>query len=451
MSFRVPNLSRRKPILCLGLLSLLWPGHQPTRAAESTSHNSSMDSMSTSAEQHQHSMSNMDMSSMNMSFAVIPMSRDASGTAWQPDDTPMYGHHLMTGDWSLMAHYNVFAGYDHQSGPRGDDQFNSINWLMLMATKSTAKDELTLRAMLSLEAWTTTTRGYPLLFQSGESYRGRALVDRQHPHDFFMELAARYRHAFSDDNVGFLYLAPAGEPSLGPPAFPHRLSAMENPSAPITHHWIDSTHISFGVVTAGVVHDKWQLEGSWFNGREPDEHRWNIERPELDSYSGRLTWNPTAAWSAQVSYGYLKSPEELHPREHVWRTTASVMNLTKFGDETHLATTLAWGVNETDRERSHGASLESAWSNGKWNVFGRAEYVQKSGEELELSPEHHLWDVRQFSLGVSRELVHRKPWQLALGGSVSYTLKPHSLDALYGDNPIGYWIFLRLRPAAMGH
>lgn len=434
-----------------GLLPLLCAVQPPGLAAESSAPHASMDSMSMSAESHQHAMSDMDMSAMNMSFAAIPMSREASGTAWQPDDTPMYGHPFMAGDWSLMAHYNVFAGYDHQSGPRGDDQFNSINWLMLMATKSTAKDQVTLRTMLSLEPWTTTSRGYPLLFQSGESYRGRALVDRQHPHDFFMELAARYRHAFSERNVGFIYVAPAGEPALGPAAFPHRLSAMDNPAAPISHHWIDSTHISFGVLTAGLVRDKWQLEGSWFNGREPDEHRWNIEDPKLDSYSARLTWNPTPAWSAQISHGYLKSPEALHPREHVWRTTASVMNLQKLGDESSIATTLAWGLNDTADDRSHALSLESTWATGSWNFFGRAEYVQKAGEELDLQPEDRQWDIGQVSLGASRELVQQKSWQLALGGSVTYTVKPKSLDPLYGDNPIGYWIFLRLRPAAMGH
>ena len=155
--------------------------------------------------------------------------------------------------------------------------------------------------------------------------------------------------------------------------------------------------------------------------------------------------------TAQASYGYLKSPEELHPREHVWRTTASVINLTKLGEDAHLATTLAWGLNDTDAEKSHAVSLESSWMSNSWTVFSRAEYVQKTGEELDLLPEDKKWDVTELSLGVSRELLREKPWQLALGGSVSYAFKPKSLDALYGDNPVGYWIFLRVRPAARGH
>ena len=387
---------------------------------------------------------------MGMDFVGIPHSRDASGTAWQPDDTPMHAQHFMAGDWTLMAHYNAFLGYDHQSGPRGDDQFNSINWFMLMATKANADNELSLRGMLSLEPGTTTSRGYPLLFQSGEAYNRRPLVDRQHPHDLFMELAARYRRRVSDGNVLSVYVAPSGEPALGPPAFPHRMSAMDNPAAPISHHWIDSSHISFGVLTAGWIHDKWQLEGSWFNGREPDQHRWDIEHPKLDSYSGRFTWNPTRAWSAQVSYGYLKSPEELHPEDPVRRTTISVMNLTKLSGERHLATTVAWGRND-EHGFTNAYLIESDLMTRSFSIFGRAEYVEKTGDELALAPPGRIIPVKQFSVGATHELVRGKPYQLALGGSVSYSIKPGDLDQLYGEHPVGYWIFLRLRPAAMEH
>ncbi len=387
---------------------------------------------------------------MTTDFAGIPHSRDASGTAWQPDDTPMHAQHFMAGDWTLMEHYNAFLGYDHQSGPRGGNQFNSINWFMLMATKSDADNELTLRGMFSLEPATTTTRGYPLLFQSGEAYNGRPLVDRQHPHDLFMELAARYRRRLSEGNVLSFYVAPSGEPALGPPAFPHRMSAMDNPAAPISHHWIDSSHISFGVLTAGWIHDQWQLEGSWFNGREPDQHRWDIEHPKLDSYSGRFTWNPNAAWSAQLSYGYMNSPEELHPADSVRRTTASIMNVTNLSGERHVATTVAWGRND-EHGFSNAYLIETNFMSHSYSIFGRAEYVEKTGDELAWLPRDRIIPVKQFTLGATRELVRGRPYQLALGGSVSYAIKPGDLDALYGQHPVGYWIFLRLRPAAMGH
>jgi len=339
-------------------------------------------------------------------------------------------HHSTMGDWQTMTHYNAFLAYDDQSGPRGVDQFNSINWFMLMTTRRTGENELSFRGMFSLEPLTTTTKGYPLLFQSGEAYRGQPLIDRQHPHDLFMELSARYRRVITDDTVLSLYVAPSGEPALGPPAFPHRMSAMDNPAAPISHHWLDSTHIAFGVVTLGVARKTWQLEGSWFNGREPDDDRWDIEKPKLDSYSGRFTWNPSPEWSAQVSSGYLKSPEELHPDEQVRRTTASVMHFTKLADGSQLATTFGWGRNDGDQV-TNAFLIEPSYTTEKYTIFARAEYVQKTGEELGLLPTDRKIGVKQLSLGASRELLGKRPYQLALGASLTYTFKPSDLDAAF--------------------
>lgn len=387
---------------------------------------------------------------MPMAFGPIPDSQEASGTAWQPSDTPMYAMHSMHGDWTLMTHYNAFVGYDHQSGSRGGDQFNSVNWLMLMATKRESENELTLRSMFSLEPATTTREGYPLLFQSGEAFRGQPLIDRQHPHDLFMELSARYRRMFNPDSVFSLYVAPSGEPALGPPAFPHRMSAMDNPAALISHHWLDSTHISFGVLTAGLAQRTWQLEGSWFNGREPNDDRWDIERPKLDSYSGRFSWNPTPEWSAQISHGYLKSPEELHPDESVRRTTASLIYFTKLPGDRHLATAFAWGRNRSD-QATNAFLIEPSYMANSYTVFARAEYVQKTGEELGLLPDDRRIPVRQFTVGVSRELVKDRAYQLALGASATYSWMPSDLDTFYGKHPVGYWIFLRLRAASMDH
>ena len=404
-----------------------------------------------SAQSHAHGPGQVmpdQQSHTGMDFAGIPDERQASGTAWQPDGTPMEGSHQMRADWQLMTHYNAFVAYESQSGPRGDDQFNSVNWLMLMATRRVDMNEFMLRGMFSLEPWTTTKRGYPLLFQSGEAYRGQPLIDRQHPHDFFMELAGRYRRALAPGTALSLYIAPAGEPALGPAAFPHRLSAMANPAAPISHHWLDSTHISFGVLSAGLTQGAWQLEGSWFNGREPDDRRWNIEEPRLDSYAARLSWNPTRAWSAQISHGYLKSPEELHPDESVRRTTASLMHLTELGDDRRLATTLGWGRNEGE-QATNAFLIEPSYLAKNHTVFARAEYVEKTGEELGLTPETRKIGVTQLTLGASRDLVSDRPWRMAVGASITYSFKPRDLDAVYGDNPVGFWVFVRLHPAEM--
>ena len=382
----------------------------------------------------------------------IPMTREASGTSWQPDSTPMYAHHSMNGDWMLMTHYNAFLAYDWQSGDRGDDQFNSTNWFMLMASHPLAGGQLTLRTMLSLEPLTTTSRGYPLLFQSGEAYHGEALVDRQHPHDFFMELAASYSHPIGDDAAVSLYLAPSGEPALGPPAFMHRASAADNPAAPISHHWLDSTHISFGVATLGVSVDKFRIEGSAFNGREPDEDRWDIDGLRLDSYAGRISYNPCERWSFQVSHGYLDSPEELHPEEHVWRSTASAIYNQPLDDGGNWATTLAWGLNHQSKLDSHALLLESNWNIANRNsLFGRLEYVQKTGEDLVLPPDDRKYGITALTIGATHELTSHQPYSVAVGSALTYNFTPDTLHEEYGDHPFGFWLFLRIRPSAMGH
>jgi hypothetical protein len=411
-------------------------------------------------------LSPMQEGMMNMeSFAGIPMQREASGTSWQPDSTPMHAHHTMSGLWRVMQHYNLFLSYDNQSGPRGDDQLNALGWYMAMASRPMGKGELMLRAMLSPDPAGVGPKGYPLLFQNGEAYHGQPLVDRQHPHDFFMEVAARYRHAIDEKTAAFLYVAPSGEPALGPTAFPHRTSAMDNPAAPLTHHWQDSTHISFGVLTAGVSRGNWQLEGSYFNGREPNEHRWDFDRIKLDSYSGRLTYNPSPNWSLQGSYGWLKSPEELHPDETRRRSTISATYNRPMINGGNWATTLAWGRNNAKGINSDGFLMESNLNLANKNtLFGRFELVEKSMEDLNIPSSlgcpapcgfdlaRVKFKIAALTLGAIHELNPGRAFQTGLGASVTFNWKPrnYELNQAYGyDDPTGFWVFLRIRPAAM--
>ena len=273
-----------------------------------------------------HGMDDMGgMMSMMQPFAGVSMMQEASGTSWEPAVAPMYGIMSQSGRWNLMTHYNLSLNYDRQDGPRGDYQYNATNWAMVMARRPVGKDQLLLRAMLTLEPLTVTPGGFPLLFQSGEQYHGHPLVDRQHPHDLFMEIAAKYTHPLGKDSAVYLYAAPAGEPALGPTAFMHRTSAMDIPAPPISHHWQDSTHIEFGVLTLGAWKRNVKIEGSWFTGREPDEYRYDFGPMRLDSFSGRVSYNPGPNWSLQASYGYLHSPEALRPNEDTRRSTASAM------------------------------------------------------------------------------------------------------------------------------
>lgn len=385
-------------------------------------------------------------------FASIPMSREASGTSWQPDSTPMHAEHRMSGLWRVMQHWNGFLSYDNQNGPRGNDQVNGIGWYMLMASRPVGKGELMVRTMLSPEPLTVGKHGYPLLFQSGESVHGKPLVDAQHPHDLFMELAARYRHPLGEKTSAFLYVAPSGEPAIGPVAYPHRMSAMDNPVAPISHHWQDGSHITFGVLTAGISMNRWQVEGSYFNGREPDERRLDIDPIRFNSFSGRLSFNPSPDWSLQGSYAYLKSPEALRPDEDVRRTTFSATYNRPLADGGNWASTFVWG-----RNRAHGLSSDSFLLETDVNIanrntfFGRLEHVEKPGEDLALTPAERKIPITALTLGAVHELTPGRPYNTGVGASVTYNWKPGDLDALYGKSPIGFWLFLRIRPAAMQH
>lgn len=382
-----------------------------------------------------------------------PMSREASGTAWQPESAPHTGLHTMRGNWHLMAHGFLNLVYDDQDGPRGDEKLFSESMLMGMAVRPLGTGRLGLRAMLSAEPWTVGDEGYPLLLQTGETADGRTpLVDRQHPHDLFMELAGTYSQDLGPDSSVFVYLGLPGEPALGPPAFLHRFSGMENPEAPLGHHWLDSTHITFGVATLGWVQGGFKLEGSAFKGREPDEHRTDIEDPKLDSWSVRASWQPTPDWSLQVSRGHLNSPEQLEPEIDKDRTTASAIYNRPLGDG-NWQTTFAWGRNANDPgETTDTFLLESAAAlTPRHTVFGRVERQENDelfghGEE-EGGEDHHaeVFDVGKISLGYVYDALLGDAWKAGVGSLVSLALIPSELEHEYGETPVSWMVFLRTR------
>ncbi|HWA70736.1 MAG TPA: hypothetical protein VG937_00305 [Polyangiaceae bacterium] len=384
----------------------------------------------------------------------IPITRGASGTAWQPDSTPMHALHGMAGGWTLMLHGNVFVGYDSQSSDRGTGRFISTNWLMFMAEHNLGPGAFGARVMLSAEPLTVGGRGYPLLLQTGETWNDAPLHDRQHPHDFFMELALLYTLPVSA-NVGVqLYVAPAGEPALGPVAFPHRASAMSDPLAPIGHHWQDSTHISYGVLTAGVFMHQVKLEGSWFNGREPDEDRWDVDLRAPDSYSGRLSFNPDENWSLQGSYGYLSSPEPSEPSLSLHRVTASTTYNRHSGAETNWATTFVVGGNiEQGGSVTPAFLLETNWNlDGHHDLFGRAEYARKTGRDLVLPEqlEPSRFDMATLALGYVYYFGHVASFMPGIGARGSINWLDSSLENSYGTRfPMGGMVFAQVLPTAM--
>jgi hypothetical protein len=391
-------------------------------------------------------MAGMDMSGSEngdgLGVHKIPVAfADGSGTARLPgNEGPMRGLHFMSGDWMLMAHGTVSLQYTDHKGPRGNSKTYITSMAMLSAERETDWGKVQFKSMLSLEP-AMDPSGYPNLFATGETAGGLPLVDRQHPHDLFMELTARV-----DVNAGpgsfYLYGGPVGEPALGPSAFMHRGSAANNPEPPITHHWFDSTHITYGVVTAGYSSRKFQIEASAFRGQEPDERRWNIETPRLDSWSVRATVNPTRNWSVQASYGELKQPEANHPGENEHRFTASA----HYG-RGGLSAMAAFSA----KKRVPGDTLTALLGEVNWDMdthnslFGRIENV--ANDELfpdHLNPLHDVkFRVTKFQAGYARHLPVG-PFDLALGGSINTYAKPAVLDAAYGNKPWGYTVFARI-------
>ena len=377
--------------------------------------------------------------------------RQGSGTSWLPDASPMYAVHFQDGPWMLMLHENVFLQFLRDSGRRRDEQLGSVNWVMGMAQRNAGRGRVALRGMFSVEPWTIRGCGYPDLLASGERCAGLTIHDRQHPHDLPMEIAAEYDAPLRGTVRWQLYGGPSAEPALGPVAYPHRVSAMPNPLAPISHHWLDSTHVSFGTVTGGVYATRWKLEASAFNGREPDEHRQNIDVGPLDSFSGRVWFQPDANVSLQVSGGHLRELEAGEagaPRADANRLTASA-TFHRLGADRVSAWTIAWGRNS---ESGHGTSalmLETSVTladRDSW--FGRLELTQKTPHDLDVPPTRETFTVFKIQGGYTRYARAATRFKAGLGATVSAGVVPSELREVYGSrvNP-GAGIFLTLRPA----
>jgi len=396
---------------------------------------------------------------MSSSFSPnLPMSRDGSGTSWQPDDSPMMMYMKMKDNTTYMFHGFIFFRYHAEditnSNNRATDKIDAPNMLMFMMNHQfNAKNIFAFEAMFSLDPLTVGKAGYPLLFQTGESYNGAPLVDRQHPHDLFSALAINYTHSFSKDVDLNTYFGYPGEPALGPVVFMHRISAMNNPNAPLGHHWQDATHISFGVGTLGLRYKIAKLEGSIFTGREPDEERYNFDKATFDSYSARLSINPGKRLSLQVSSAFINSPEALFPAENVVRTTASITHTNQTRRQRFISTSLVWGMNHnTDGTDTHSILAETNLNIKPAAVYLRYEYVQKSAHDLGLPPlgGHTIFNIQAFTLGLNKALFTFCKTAVSFGVQGTLNFPGKSLKAIYGELPFSAAAYLKIAPA-MSH
>ena len=351
--------------------------------------------------------------------------------------------------WMTMFHGYAFLTANRQGGPSGDREFESQNHFMAMAMRSLWGGKLSLLGTFTLEPATIPPRGSAELFQRGETYRNVLLVDRQHPHDLFVQLGAAWERPFSSAKLR-LYLAPRGEPALGPTAYPHRLSSSENPTAPLSHHNQDSTHIAEDVATLGMTASIFTLEGSAFHGREPDENRWDFEQGRLDSYSGRLTVRPLPELSLQVSSGHLEHPEKIEPGNQT-RSTASI-TYQKATREGFLAASVIAGRNQTPAGPEWGNLVEWTWKFARSNfLYGRVESVDRDIYELinkrqgpETVPRQRT-AVQAATLGFVRNVPIFRDAETGLGGDFTLYRFPSRLDPIYGKHPVSIHGFLRIR------
>jgi hypothetical protein len=370
---------------------------------------------------------------------------------------PMAG--MDHGGWQWMGLGIVRLGMNDQGGPSGEESFESSNWVMGMGHRALAGGRLTLMGMTSLEPATVPAAGSPQLFQVGETYQDRLIVDRQHPHDLFMNLSATYRRALGSDAAWWVQAAPIGEPALGPTAFMHRASSGENPTATLGHHWHDSTHITSTVLTLGGGWRGLALDVSAFHGAEPDEHRWDIEAGALDSASVRLRVDLPEGWSAQVSHGFLNEPEALE--EGDLRRTSASLHYGARGDRP-FAASFVWGRNRESHGTTDAYLLEAAYQlTASDQLYGRAEQAQREPALL-LSKgfDPHLFghthatgpveerqevDIQALTLGYFKQVATWRSLAAGLGADLTLYRFPDFLRPTYGDTPGSVHVFARLR------
>ncbi len=410
-------------------------------------------------------------------FGAYPMTRESTGTSWQPDSAPMEGIHFAAGGFDMMLHGFIDVGYLNEPEPRGESEAFTTSMLMLGARRPLGKGAFGFRVMGSIEP-VMGRSGYPLLLQTGETADGvTPLLDRQHPHDVLMEAALTYSRPTMRGSSFFVYAAPVGEPAIGPPAFMHRESNGGNPFAPIGHHWFDATHITYGVLTVGWNElNRAKFEVSIFNGREPDEARWNVDSMKLDSYAMRFTLNPTADWSIQGSAAMLNEPESLHPKIDYLRITASA-TYNRRRDRGNWQSTLAWGRNKRERTvlsvdptavltHNHWSGSDSipgvvvapvlvqnaflAESSFRFadvhGVFARLEWVEKDELFTVDDPRHiTVYNVGKLNLGYSFDFVRSKWLGLDAGVAGSLHFLPEELEGAYGETPASFYGFVRAR------
>ncbi len=388
---------------------------------------------------------------MDMNGGVLltdAVEQEGSGTSWLPPSSQMHMAMYASGSWTFMVHGGITLRYTKQGGLRSADALSSPNWLMASAQRMLGNNtQIMFRTMLSIDRLTEGGDGYPLLLQTGETWEGKSLIDRQHPHDIFSELALSLSGKFSSFLSGYLYIGYPGEPALGPVVFMHRPSALSNPDASLSHHWQDATHITFGVATLGIsINRKIKIEGSVFNGSEPDENRFNFDKPKFNSYSGRISYNPINDISLQISAGFTKDPEG--EGIDVVKRSASVLYSKKINSKSNIDISLIWGQNKDSFAGAQNSYLAEAeyYISGN-SIYSRIENVEKTKHDLQIENNPSgLEIIRAYTLGYKRKILTFAGIDLNAGVQGTLYSVPKDIRNIYGENPTSYQVYISLLP-----
>jgi hypothetical protein len=401
-------------------------------------------------------MSNSSCAIATLVTTVVTLLGAGSARAQDPD---MPAHPQMTMDmpmpaWTWTTDGSIFFGYNYQQRKFRDfPAWESQNWFMLAGRRGLGPGTFSFDAMTSLEPFTLDKIGSPEVFQTGETYHGGPIIDRQHPHDLVMGLGGLYR--IPRGRVTYLFGADVvGAPALGPTPFMHRASARDNPEAPLIHHYTDSTHVTPGVLTAGVEADGVTVEGSWFRGEEPNDNRLNIDKPRFDSWSGRVGW-ARGPWRTQFSGAHLHRPEVLELFD-VTRLTASIEYDGQVASRP-FAATLLWGENREVHGILDGYLFE--WDlrvTRRETLYGRAESAAKDLLDLG-GPDppgfiefHRISHVQALTLGYVFDVSQQRWGRIGVGGDTTVYHVPDNMLEFYGS-PHSFHVFVRYRPLPSAH
>jgi hypothetical protein len=370
-----------------------------------------------------------------------------------------------TPGWHWTEDASAFFGFtDQERKFRDFHAWESQNWLMVDGTHRVASGTFRATAMTSLEPFTLKKIGSPQVFQTGETFHSAPLIDYQHPHDLIMGLGADYTRA----KGAITYVLGAdlvGSPTLGPTAFMHRPSAYGNPQVPLSHHFLDSTHITPGVVRGGISRKGLGVGGSWFHGREPDEHRTDIDLGALDSYAVQVSWMH-GAWSAQASGARLKLPEAITPYDADRLTASIAYTRGPAGSAPHVAGSapriMSWMFAFGQNREIHGnfeAYLFEATirASRRGVIYTRVESADKDILDAGFHPRgvfhrHRHSQVGALTGGYLFNFLETKAGTFGLGADVTGYSVPLNLEEAYGS-PTSYHVFVHysLRGQSAGH